>query len=775
MLEKANRAYYTDASPIMSDKEFDTLLEELAALERQHPELDSPDSPTKRVGGEPIDGFETIAHSLPMLSIDNSYDEAAIREWHDRVLRGLGLKTPKADEASLFNPPSTTQAPGEGERKGAARASLPFIVCDPKIDGVAVSLRYEKGRLVRALTRGDGTKGDDITANARTIRAIPLSLGFDGAAIHPPALVEVRGEIYMPLAEFERINAERERDDLELFMNPRNATAGTLKQLDPRIVAQRRLAFVGHGRGKVSSPSSNANFADSHSEFVKNMQALGMTMNPVLARSRDIADILKAIVEFGSRRAALPYATDGMVVRVDSWDLQEQLGFTSKSPRWITAFKYPPERKITKLLRVDPQVGKTGKITPRATMEPVLLSGSMVKHATLHNYGMIRKKDIRVGDWIEVEKAGEIIPYVEGVVLSKREPGKTRKIEAPEKCPECDGPVEIEPPEAADNPELETARRCVNPECPAQVRERLIWFAGRKQMDIDGLGEKTVDQILATSLAKDDPRRAEAGVPEAVRPVPLRTFADIYRLHDHREDLIQIERMGEKKLQNLLEGIEASKQRGLSKVLAGMGIRHVGDSTAKALCRLFKDYDALMEAQEWQLRPKHAAGNKAERIRYAITDDPKEMPETGLGQLTAPIVHTYLHSAQGRKTFKELRELGVDLDSHEWKAAQQRKGAGARAGGGGSGGGDSSVFQGKTVVLTGTLASYEREDLKAILESLGAKVSGSVSSKTSLVIAGESAGSKLDKARELGVEVWEEARLLDSLRRSGITPPTPNS
>ena len=739
LLDKANRAYYVDASPIMSDKEFDTLLSELALLEQQHPDLDDPASPTHRVGGEPIDGFETRAHARPMLSIDNSYEDGDLRRWHDRMLRGLGIETA---DPGLF-------------AAGHAHADrLPLIICDPKIDGVAVSLRYENGQLAYALTRGDGTRGDDITVNARTIRSIPLRLAA-AKDTDIPDVLEVRGEIYMPTAEFIRINQEREKDDLELFANPRNATAGTLKQLDPRIVSARRLAFVGHGRGEVSD-----GFAETHSDFVARLRALGMAMNPVLASSKKIDDIIRAIHDWGSKRAALPYATDGMVVRVDSWDLQNQLGFTSKSPRWITAFKYPPERKITRLLRVDHQVGKTGKITPRAVMEPIVLAGTTVQHATLHNYGLIRKKDIRLHDFIEVEKAGEIIPYVEGVVLSKREPGKTRKIEAPEHCPECGGPVEIEPPEAESNPELETARRCVNPECPAQIREKLIWFAGRKQMDIDGLGEKTVDQILATGLPKDAPERAEAGVPENARKVPLRTFADIFRLKDHREDLMLLDRMGEKKLDNLLQGIEDAKGRGLARVLAGMGIRHVGDSTAKSLCKLFKDVDALLEAPEWQLRPKHAASSKAERAKYGITDDPKDMPETGLGQLTAPIVHAYLHSAQAHKTFKELREAGVDLSSHEWASAQRRAATASNP---------SNPFSGKTVVLTGTLENYEREALKAVLEDLGAKVSGSVSAKTSFVIAGESAGSKLDKARELGVEVWDEAQLLRALRQSGIS------
>jgi len=378
----------------------------------------------------------------------------------------------------------------------------------------------------------------------------------------------------------------------------------------------------------------------------------------------------------------------------------------------------------------------------------VLLAGTTVQHATLHNYGRVRDArtepdredspttDIRIGDTVYVEKAGEIIPYVAGVCVEKERGAK--KIEAPARCPECEGPVEVEPPEAEDNPKLETARRCVNPECPAQVQEKLIWFAGRKQMDIEGLGEKTVAQIRGESK------------------VPLSTFADVFRLKEHRDALLGLERMGEKKVDNLLEGIEQAKGRGLAKVLAGMGIRHIGDSTAKALARIFPDMDALLAAQEWQLRPKDAANNKAEREKHGLPKDAKDLPETGLGKLTAPVVYAYLHSEVARKTFEELREAGVDLRSKDF-VDPTKKAAGAEG-----------PFAGKTMVLTGTLDSFEREDLKEVLEKAGAKVSGSVSSKTSVVIAGREAGSKLDKANELGIEVWDEARLLDELKRAKL-------
>ncbi len=726
LLNRANRAYYVDAQPIMADAEFDRRLAELAELERAHPELADPDSPTARVGGAPIEGFTTVRHAAPMLSIDNTYDVSALREWHERVIKGA------ESEGGLFG----------GEGAGEA----PVLVADAKIDGVAMSLRYEHGRLKHAVTRGDGTKGDDVTHNVRTIRAAPLVLAAAGDRVRAPEVLEIRGEVYFPLEEFARVNSEREAAGEELFMNPRNAAAGTLKQLDPTLAAQRRLGFVAHGRGEVSDPG----FARSHTEFLKAIAALGAPVNAPLAVSAEIEEIARAIERFDQARHARPYAIDGVVVRVDNFAIQEKLGTRSKSPRWVVAFKYPAERKTTVLKDVHHQVGKTGKITPRAVMAPVLLAGTTVQHATLHNYGRIRKApvnpdepagattDIRLGDTIYIEKAGEIIPYVSGVSLAQR-PAGARAICAPETCPECGGPVEVEPPEAAQDPALETTRRCVNPECPAQVREKLIWFAGRRQMDIDGLGEKTIDQIRGESA------------------IPLGGFADIFRLKDHREALLRLERMGEKKVDNLLAGIEQAKSRGLARLLAGLGIRHVGESTAKLLARQFKDLDELVSAEEARLRPK--ACSKEEAARLGFQKEPARRPETGLGKDSAPVVHAYLHSEAAKRTFGELRAAGVDLSSHEYVSAAGLPAKPAEG-----------PFAGKTVVITGTLVSYERPDLAAVLEGLGAKVSGSVSSKTSLVIVGESAGSKLEKARELGIATMGEPELLAALRACGIEP-----
>jgi len=752
LLTRANRAYYVDARPIMPDAEFDRLLAELATLEASHPELEDPSSPTKRVGGEPIEGFRQIAHAVPMLSIDNAYDREAVVQWAERCFVAIDTEIAELDAAardtegqasvaggsssSLFgDDPDANITPKAGRIKAlrvrrdaaiekARRSGFPTgYVCDPKIDGVALSLRYERGELIHAVTRGDGVKGDDVTHAARVIRAIPLRL--EG---HAPAVLEVRGEVYMTNTTFARINKELEEADEDVLANPRNATAGTLKNLDPKLIARRRLSFCAHGRGEVSP-----GFAESHSQFLERIRALGIPVNPHTRACRSIDEALAAIDAFAAERAGLEYATDGMVVRVDRFDQQDRLGTTAKSPRWVVAFKYPPDRKATRLIEVQHQVGKTGKITPRAVMEPVHLAGTTVRHATLHNYGQIRQKDIRLGDMIEVEKAGEIIPYVVGVVLAKRPPDAT-PIVAPEACPECGGPVEPEYPDPdAPTPESESARRCVNPECPAQVREKLVWFCGRKQMDIEGLGEKTIDQI-----------RQEA--PE----VPLRTFADIFRLPEHRERLLTLDRMGEKKVDNLIAGIHAARSRGLAKVLGGMGIRHIGDTTAKMLARQFRSLDDLLDAPVARLMPK--ALNKKEAVALGFPEDPKDRPESGLGRDTAPTVHAYLHSEHARRTFAALAALGVDLTSKDYVDPARR--APLESG---------SPFAGKTVVLTGTLAAFDRTALTERLEALGAKVTGSVSKKTNLVIAGEEAGSKLDKARELGVEVWDEATLLKHL------------
>ncbi len=754
LLERANRAYYVDATPIMSDPEFDRLLNELAELEARHPELADPDSPTKRVGGEPIKGFTQVKHAAPMLSIDNTYDEAGVREWAARVARGLG-------GGGLFG----------GET---------VFVCDPKIDGVALSIRYEDGRLVHAVTRGDGTTGDDVTHAARVIRSIPLVI--KGA----PRVLEVRGEVYMNLREFERINRDLEESGEDALANPRNATAGTLKNLDPNLIASRRLSFCAHGRGEVSDKAA----AGSHSAFLALLRSLGVPTTAHLYTCRSVEEILGAIAEFEQKRRTLDFQTDGMVVRVDSFEQQERLGYTSKSPRWVVAYKYPPDRKTTVLLDVLHQVGKTGKITPRAVMQPVHLAGTTVQHATLHNYGQVRQKDIHIGDTIEVEKAGEIIPYVVGVVRDKR-PRGAKEIKAPEVCPDCGGPVEAEydtgkldlwkriekAPEDLERerkllaratkgdpgikrttqqiedrirqledliksrestppigPNDESVRYCLNPECPAQIRDRLVWFCGRKQMDIEGLGEKTIDLIRSTGH------------------IPMNSFADIFRLRNFATELAELDRMGPKKVTSMLDGIERAKSRGLARLLSGMGIRHVGDSTARQLARHHPNLASLLAASVEQLMPK--ALGKKEAEKWGFNSDVNKRPETGLGKETAPAVHAYLHSPSAQKTFAALASEGVSMNSVDYRSPDSEPVAGGAA------------FAGKTIVITGTLDSLDRVALQEELERRGAKVSGSVSARTSFLIAGREAGSKLAKAQELNIPIWDEAMLKAALEES---------
>jgi DNA ligase (NAD+) len=713
-IERHNRLYYVEARPEISDYEYDQLFKELQQLEDQHPDLVTADSPTQRVGGEPIEGFETIRHARPMLSIDNTYDQGELRNWVQRVYRNLGSREERVN-----------------------------FTCDPKIDGVAINLRYEGGQLVRGVTRGDGRQGDDITHNVRTIRAIPLSLNGAGEI---PDVLEVRGEIYMTGAELQRLNAQRREKNQEPFANPRNATAGTLKQLDPRNVANRRLHFAAHGRGEITpDPFEN------HYGFLQTIRQWGIPTNRYTEQASTFDEIWRFIEWFENQRSELAYETDGVVIRVDRYDLQEQLGYTSKSPRWCIAYKYATEQAETVIRSIEWQVGKTGRITPRATMEPVFVAGTTVQHASLHNPGELARKDVRLGDTVIIEKAGEIIPQVVRVVKDKR-PNNAMRVHPPDQCPECGGDVEIEfnpaqlPAEqveqaaalfegdgateevqqylagsrqAASLPaEAETGRSCVNPECPAQVRERIIWFAGRDQMDIQGLGEKMVHALADAEL--------------------LTSLGDVYRLKDHRHELLQLEGMGQKKVQNLIDAIEGSKSRGLSRVLAGLGIHHVGGRAAQMLAGYFGSYAGLHEAPLSEIDVA-VSTMEAERKRDQQKKKGYEY------SVTARSVYDFLHGDAGRRIFKDLQRLGVDLTEPraEPPAAPEQ-----------------SPFHGKTIVLTGTLENYERSELKQKLEQLGAKVTGSVSSKTDLVIAGDDPGSKYQNALDLNVETWDEQQLL---------------
>ena len=646
--------YYVEAAPELSDREYDRLLAELRQLEKQHPDLVTPDSPTQRVAGEPIEGFTTVTHAEAMLSIDNTYSADQVREFDRRVRAALG------------------------------EASFSYL-CDPKIDGVAASLRYAGGRLVLAATRGDGRQGDDITANARTIGSIPLKLRGTGW----PDVLEVRGEVYWPLGAFTAANRKRVEQGEEPFANPRNGAAGTLKQLDPSRVAERKLAFLAHGFARMS-----ARVAPTASETMHRMAEWGI---PVARNSRTCKDadaVLAFINEWLTQRGEVDYATDGVVVKIDQLDLRDELGATSKYPRWCIAYKYEAERAATVLREVSFQVGRLGTITPVAHFEAVQLSGTTVSSASLHNFDQVDRLDVRVGDTIVVEKAGEIIPQVVQVDFERR-PDNVSSIRPPEECPACGG---------------QTARdeggvylRCVNPECPAQLRERLTFFAGRNQMDIANLGPAVVDQLVGGGM--------------------VRHFADLYELK--AEQLEGLERMGETSSRKLVDAIAESKPRGLARLLAAMGIRHVGQRAAELLAAHFGDADSLAAAGEEELT--------------AVSE---------IGPVIAASVHQFFHSEAGRNAIDRLRQAGVQMTAKRRAASDEGVGA----------------LAGKTVVVTGTLEGFTRQESQEAIKAAGGKAAGSVSKNTDFVVAGEAAGTKLDKAHALGVEIIDADEFRKRLR-----------
>lgn len=724
-IRRHNRLYYVDASPVIGDREYDELLKALEAIETEHPELITPDSPTQRVGGEAIDGFETIAHELPMLSIDNTYNREELAEWlygvwtkvdpgylalqakHQELSGGAAyepqwkhvlepegaLDDSKAEQDVLELKKRMLQAAVDAYAKGFPVPG--GYIAEPKVDGVAISLRYEAGQLTQALTRGDGSKGDDITNNVRTIEAVPLSLHADASATLPGVL-ETRGEIYMPDAVFARVNQEREKQELELFANPRNSTAGALKQKDPRKVIKGLRVFA-HGRGVLEGAAY-----EYHSEYLAALRAFGLPTNPEAKTVSGLDEAWAFIEAFDTKRQTLGYATDGVVIKLNDYALQDELGNATKYPRWCIAYKFAAEQVETKLIGVDHQVGKTGKITPRAVMEPVFVAGTTVSHASMHNYGEVVRKDIHIGDTVVIEKAGEIIPQVVRVVEGKRPKG-AKPIQAPEVCPVCSVGVQVEK-DGEDMFAKETGRFCINPECPAQLQEKLIHFVGRNQMDIEGLGEKAIVQLLEVGL--------------------IQNFGDIFKLKDQRDKLLELERMGEKSADNMLAGIEDAKQRGLARVLGSLTIRHIGGSTAKLLAQQFPSLDALQQAE-------------IESIQ-AID---------GIGPIAAESLHGFVHSEAGAHMLDELNTAGVKLT--EDVAAPVAT---------------DSPFTGKKVVITGTFESFDRNKLKKQVEALGAKVSGSVSKNTDILLAGAKAGSKLAKAESLGVEVWDEERVVGILR-----------
>ncbi len=725
-----DRRYYVDAAPTISDREYDQKLDQLKQLEAAHPELLTADSPTQRVGGEPLAGFRTVPHARPMLSIDNTYDIENLSKWAQRCFEALdprlaeielelvaidqretSIKGKRDKESQALRKRGKEQRETLGVKRDeilAAAATTGYRIdggylAEPKIDGVAINLRYENGLLTLATTRGDGAHGDDVTQNIRTIRSIPLRLAATDALAAPDVL-EVRGEIFLPNAEFRRINEAFLAAGEEPFANPRNATAGTLKQLDSTAVAERRLQFLAHGQGEVRGASF-----ETHAQFLQALATWGVPASPLAKLYQSIREVWELIEQFDSLRETLSYEVDGIVVKLDRFDQREQLGTTSRFPRWCIAYKYPAEQVVTKLLQVDWQVGKTGKLTPRATMEPVLVAGTTVQHATLHNYGEILRKDIRVGDTVIIEKAGEIIPQVVRVDLDKR-PANLPPIEPPEKCPDCAGEVECE----QDDTGKETARHCMNPECPAQLRERLIHFAARGQMDIDGMGEKIVLQL------------ADAGL--------LNSFGDIFTLHNNREPLLELDRMGEKKADNLLAGIEAAKTRGLDRVLCGLGIRHIGSTVSRILAKHYKSIEALQAASQEDIQT------------FRVHDQ-----ESGIGPEIAASIHHFLHSEAGKHVIAELQTAGVSLAVSQPIESNTPQ-----------------IFAGKTFVVTGKLEKITREEIHALVEQHGGKTSSSVSKNTDYLVAGEKAGSKLAKAEQLSVTVLSETEWKELLASTDI-------
>ncbi|MCS6978103.1 MAG: NAD-dependent DNA ligase LigA [Gemmatales bacterium] len=651
--------YYVEAAPVISDLEYDRLVQELKDLEAKYPELVTPDSPTQRVGGQPLEGFRPVRHVVPMLSIDNTYSEAELREFDHRVRKLLA-----------------------GER--------PEYVVEQKVDGVSVALVYEKGRLVLGATRGDGITGDDITANVRTIRDVPLRL--HGKPEEIPDVLEVRGEVYMTNAELSRINKILAERGERLLMNPRNATAGTLKLLDPRQCAERRLRFFGHSEGRLDGLEVRT-----HLDFLHVIRRLGIPAVPHSGRLKTIDEVVAYCNEQFEERHALEYETDGMVVKVDDFAQREKLGSTSKAPRWVIAFKVELWQAETVLKNIVVQVGKTGVLTPVGELEPVLIAGTNVSRVSLHNAEEIARKDIRIGDTVVVEKAGKIIPHVVRVVLEKRT-GKERRFHFPKHCPACGSEVVKD--------EGGVFIRCVNPDCPAQLKERLRFFASRSAMDIAGLGPALIDQLVDKGLVKSIP--------------------DLYHLK--LEDLIELERMGKKSAEKLLAAIEESKNRGLARVLTGLAIRHVGERTAQLLAEEFGSVDALLEADEGRLAQVE-----------------------GIGDIVAASIRQFFHSASGRKLIEALRKAGVKMTE---EAAARRMPS------------DELPLAGKTIVVTGTLEHFDRKGIEDLIHRLGGKPSSSVSKNTDFVLVGDNPGSKLDKAKALGIPILTEPEFLKLIKRS---------
>jgi DNA ligase (NAD+) len=653
-----NRQYYVFDDPKIPDAAYDRLLRELQQLELQYPQLITLDSPTQRVGDKPLEGFEEVVHRLPMLSLDNAFGEGEMREFERRIRDRLKLNG------------------GQAIR----------YLAEPKLDGLAVNMRYQQGRLVQAATRGDGSRGEDVTSNVRTIKAIPLSLLGDDW----PEILEVRGEVFMPHEGFAALN-KRAREKAEKgFVNPRNAAAGSLRQLDPRLTAQRPLSFYAYGFGEVVP----APIAEQQSTSIRRLRQWGLPISPLLEVVTGVEGCIDYFQRIMQQRDALPYDIDGVVFKVDELQLQQQLGFVSRAPRWAIAYKFPAQEEMTQVETIEFQVGRTGAITPVARLSPVFVGGVTVSNATLHNMDEVMRKDVRPGDTVIVRRAGDVIPEVVSVVMDRRH-ANAQSVTMPTACPVCGADII--------KSEGEAVARCSGGlYCPAQRKEALKHFASRKAMDIEGLGDKLVDQLVEQKLVD--------------------TPADLFRLT--LEQLSALERMAEKSAQNLLQALEKSKSTTLGRFLFALGIREVGEATAQSLANQFASLDAIEQADEERLQ---------------------ETPD--VGPIVATHIHSFFRQSHNREVIEQLLEAGIHWPAVEVKPA------------------DYQPLSGKTVVITGTL-SKPRDDIKQVLQRLGAKVTGSVSKKTDYLLAGDAAGSKLAKAEKLGVAILDEAALQDLLDKN---------
>ena len=656
--------YYVLAQPAISDQEYDKLIKELEALEKQYPELIIPDSPTQRVGNDLTKDFKPVEHKIPMLSLSNTYSEDELYDFDRRVKDGL------ADDEKVE-----------------------YLV-ELKIDGASVSINYVNGVLKTAATRGDGTSGEEITNNVRTIKSIPLKIKKDKSISYKLNDFEVRGEIFMNIADFENLNKEREKSGEKTFANPRNSTAGTLKLQDPKVVARRPLNTFTYN---LISPEDEL---ESQEENLFILQKLGFKVNEHFKKCSSIEEVVRVCKEFEILREKLKYEIDGAVIKVNSIKQQNELGSIAKAPRWAVAFKFKSKQAITKIKDIVWQVGRTGAVTPVAELEPKFLAGSTISRATLHNFDEIERKNIRVGDTVVIEKGGDVIPKVVEVVLSER-PSGSRKIKPPEKCPACGSKLF--------KPEGEVAFYCENSECPDQIKGRLEHFASRGAMDIEGLGESLIDLFVEKGF--------------------LKTYSDIYKLKNFKDDLVAIERLGEKSISNLLNSIERSKEKPFDKVLFALGIRYVGSGAAKKLAAHFKSLDSLIKATEEEI---------------------VEVYE--IGESISKSVKKFFSDSHNKKIIEELKKAGLKFSFADAKTDFV---------------GD-NFFKGKTFVLTGSLSSFTREEAEEKITNFGGNVTSTVSKKTDYVLAGEKAGSKLDKAKTLGINILDEIEFQKKIKEAEL-------